>query len=94
MFIMNKRKQKPLIIQADDGTSNQVVTYKGTMAPPMVDINVTDELLPYQKPPVEEPAADISEFIRKVSWFFCFFSYLSTFIKAFIENFFEVENLI
>ena len=67
MFIMNKRKQKPLIIQADDGTSNQVVTYKGTMAPPMVDINVTDELLPYQKPPVEEPAADISEFIRKVS---------------------------
>merc|ERR1712176_646803 len=65
MFIMNKRKQKPLIIQADDGTSNQVVTYKGTMAPPMVDINVTDELLPYQKPPVEEPAADISEFIRK-----------------------------
>ena len=67
MFIMNKRKQKPLIIQADDGTSNQVVTYKGTMAPPMVDINVTDELLPYKKPPVEEPAADISEFIRKVS---------------------------
>jgi len=67
MFIMNKRNNnKTPIILDHDGQSNQVVTYKGSMAPQMVDINVTDELLPHHKPPpVEEPSADISEFIRK-----------------------------
>jgi hypothetical protein len=66
MFVMNKRNNKAPIILDHDGQSNQVVTYKGSMAPQMVDINVTDELLPHHKPPpVEEPSADISEFIRK-----------------------------